>query len=148
MSTQCVPAAAGSASTPETDPVSPLVGPQCSTSSTTSVVPDYPQEEVLVGTVDQLPSSLSKKSKKEEGNTEEILDLLKTDKEHIRQMLELIDNTLSTSNPDLKRSWCLCMEASGKDIRLSLWRSYNGQSYLLITQFIDQSAALKQVEDV
>ena len=55
-----------------------------------------------------------------------------------------VDSTLSASTPDLKKSWCLLMEASVKEIDSFLWRSFQDQSYQMITQHIDQSAAIKQ----
>ena len=73
--------------------------------------------------------------------TEGILNLLKLGNE---QTLEQIDSTLSASATDVKKSCCLWMQASVKEIDLSLWRSFQDQSYQMITQYVDQSAAIKQ----
>ena len=51
----------------------------------------------------------------------------------------LIDSTLSASILDSKKSCCLPMEASVKEINPSLWRSFQDQSYQIITHYIDQS---------
>ena len=85
---------------------------------------------------------VGKRSRKDGKDTEEIINLLRTGNEHNQKTLELIDNTFSASTPDLKRSWCLWMEASVKEIHPSLWRLFQDHLYQLITQFIDQSAAV------
>ena len=85
MSTTTVPAAAtGLASAVAIDPVSLLLGPQCSSSSVGSD-----------GMVRRLRS------------TEEILNFLKMNNIWTQKTLEQNNSTLSASTPDLTKSWCL-----------------------------------------
>ena len=58
----------------------------------------------------------TKRSSKENRDTEKILNLLKTSNEWTQKTLEQIDSTLSASTPHLKNSWCLWMEPSVKEI--------------------------------
>ena len=129
--------ATGSASTSATDPITPLLVPHFSSSSVGSAVPEDGEEEVLAGLVDQIPPSSMIKS-------EEILNHLKTGNEWMQKTLELIDSTLSAYAPDMKMSWNLMMETYVKEIDPFLWRCFKDQSYQMITQCIDQYAAIKQ----
>ena len=114
-------------------------------SSTVSSLPD--DEEVLAGSVDQLPPLSSKRSRKASTDTEEILNFLKTGNEHMQKTLELIYSTFAASTPSLKRSRCLWKEASVKDINPSLWRSFQHQSNRMITHYLNQSALIQQAAD-
>ena len=89
-------------------------------------------------------SPVSNRFSRETRDTNEILNLLKTGTEGTQKTLKQIDSTLSASTPDLKKSWCLWMKVSVKEIDLSLFRSFQDQSYQMITQYFDQSTAIKQ----
>ena len=105
------------------------------------------RKRFLGGLDDQLSTPSSKKSRKEVHDTEEILNFLKTSNKCVQKMLELIDNTLSVSSPDLKRSCCRWMEASFKDIHPSSWRSFRDQYYEMKMLYLDHSAAIQQGYD-
>ena len=110
-------------------------------------LPDDAEEDVLVGLADQLPPASNRKSGRESQDAEEILNLLKTGNEWLQKTLELIGGICSASTPDFKRSWGLCMVASVKNIHPSLWRSIHHQSYQMMAQYLDQSAAIQQGTD-
>ena len=114
-------AAAGSAPTSTTNPVPPLLVPQCSSSSVGSAVPKDGEEEVLAGSVYKVPSASSRMPRKEIWDTEEVL--FKTGNEQTQKTLDLIDSTLSEID--------------------QLW----DQSYQMIKQYHDQSAAIKQTAE-
>ena len=44
----------------------------------------------------------------------------------------------------MKKSWCLRIEANVKEIDWSFWRSFQDQSYQMITQYVHQSVAIRQ----
>ena len=69
-----------------------------------------------MGSVEQITPMSTKRSSKERWDTEEILKLLKVGNEQTKKTLEQIDSTLSASTPDMKKSWCLWMEANVKQI--------------------------------
>ena len=105
------------------DPVPPLLVLQCCSSSAGPAVNEDGEEEVLEGSLDQITPVTAKRSSKETRDTEDILNLFKMGNKRIQKTLEQINSTLSASTPDLKKSWCLWMEASVKDIDSTLWRS-------------------------
>ena len=92
---------------------------------------------MLAGSVDQVTDLSTKRSSQESGDTEEILSL-KVGNEQTKKTLEQIDSTFS----HIKKSQCLWMEASVKEIDPSLWKSFQDQSYQMITQYVYQSAAV------
>ena len=109
-------AAAGSASSVATDPVPPLLVPQHSSSSLGSGGTIDGEEEVLAGLVDQITRLTTKRSSKESGDTEGISNLPKESNEQTKGTLDQIDSSFSASSSNVKKAWCLWMEANVKDI--------------------------------
>ena len=67
---------------------------------------------MLARSVHQITLVSTKRSSKETRDTEEISNILKTGNEQTKKTLKQTDSTLSASVPDLKKSWCLWMEAN------------------------------------
>ena len=114
-------------------PSTPLTLPQCPSSSVGSAANKDGEDEVLAGSVHQITPVSTNRSSNETWDSKEILNLLKTGNKWAHETLEHIDSTLSASTLDLKKYWCLWMEASMKDIHPSLWRSFQDQCYQMIT---------------
>ena len=83
------------------DPAPPLLVLQRSSSSLGSGSSEDGEEELLVGSVDQITPVSTNRSTKESWNTEEILNLLKMGNEQTKKTLGQIDNSLSDLVPDM-----------------------------------------------
>ena len=90
------------------------------------------------GSVDQVTPVATKS-----WETEEILNILKVRQEQTKKTWEQIGSTLAASSPDMKKSWCLWMEANVNDINPSV-DVVPGSDYQMIKQYFDQSAAIRQ----
>ena len=134
-------ASTGSASSTSvaTDPVTPSLEPQCANCSLGYGGNEDGEEEVLEGSVYQVTPLISTRSSKDSWETEDILNILKVSQEQTKKQ---IHSTLAASSPDVKKSWCLWIEANVKDVDPFLWRSFRDQLYQMITQYVDQSAII------
>ena len=83
----------GLSSVAVSDPLTSVLVPQYSTSSTASTVPSDGKEEVLAGLVDRPPPAFSRRSRKLSRNNEDILNFLKIGNKRMQKTLELIDNS-------------------------------------------------------
>ena len=65
----------------------------------------------MSGSVDQVTTLTTKRVSMESRDTEKILNLLKASNKQTKKNLKQIDSILSASSPNVKKSWCLWMEA-------------------------------------